>query len=79
MTEEILHSAGARSPFAFSGGMDEQTLRRYTARAVTYQTLCDCETDIDEGLRLITHIGAKFIGRAAHFSWKGNWTREQIE
>lgn len=68
-----------RSPFYFQGSMDEQTLRRYTARAVTYQTLCDCETDIEEGLRLVTHVGAKFIGRAAHFSWKGNWTREQIE
>ena len=80
MAEETRQGAYTeRSPFYFQGSMDEQTLRRYTARAVTYQTLCDCETDIEEGLRLVTHVGAKFIGRAAHFSWKGNWTREQIE
>ncbi|MBQ8752950.1 MAG: hypothetical protein IJZ13_07595 [Clostridia bacterium] len=67
------------SPFYFNGSMDEVTLRRYAARAVTYQTLCDCEVDIDEGIRLVTNVGAKYIGRAAHFSWKGHQSLEWVE
>lgn len=67
------------SLYAFDGTMDEVTLRRYAARAVTYLPLCDHDATLDEGIRLLKHIGAKFIGRSAMYSWLGHMTHEQVE
>lgn len=67
------------SPFYFDGSMSEAVLRRYVSRAVTFQTLSVYDPLFEESLRLITNIGAKFIGRAAHFSWAPHLTYEQVE
>jgi len=61
-----------QSPYYFNGSMDEVTLRRYMSRAVTYLPLCDHEATLKEGIRLILNVGAKFIGRAAMYSWSGH-------
>ena len=67
------------SPYFFRGSMDEVTLRRYAAKAVTYLPLCSDDAAIDEGIRMILNIGAKFVGRAAMFSWNGHMSREQVD
>ncbi|MBQ4153440.1 MAG: hypothetical protein IJD11_03695, partial [Oscillospiraceae bacterium] len=70
--------ADAATSFTFSNGkMSKEVLRSYLSRAVTHQSLG--AFDIDEELRMLKNIGAKFIGRAHHFSWAGNLTAAQIE
>ena len=67
------------SPFYFYGSMSEAVLRRYLSRAVTHQPLSIYDPSFDESIRLIKNIGAKFIGRAAHFSWTRHMSLEQVE
>jgi len=67
------------SPFYFNGSMTESVLRRYVSRAVTLSTLSVKDPLFEENLRLIKNTGAKYIGRAAHFSWAGHMSLEQVE
>ena len=67
------------SPFYFDGSMTESVLRRYLSRAVTHQMLCIGDPLFEEDLRMVRNVGAKFIGRAAHFSWMGNLSEQQVE
>jgi len=67
------------SPFYFNGSMSEEVLRHYVSRAVTHQPLSIYDPLFDESMRMIKNIGAKFIGRAAHFSWTKHMTYEQVE
>lgn len=67
------------SQFYFNGSMSEAVLRRYVSRAVTHQPLSVYDPLFDEAIRMIKNIGAKFIGRAAHFSWTPHMSFEQVE
>ncbi|MEM7393994.1 MAG: hypothetical protein AAF492_16770, partial [Verrucomicrobiota bacterium] len=66
-------AAAADSPYAFSGSMPESVLRQYLGRAVTHAGLLASSADpttqtLDDDIRMLTRIGAKFIGRSA-FVW----------
>ncbi len=69
--------------FEFSGTMSKDVLRNYLSRAVTLQGFCaENESEdilFEEDLRMIRRVGAKFIGRAAYYSWGGNMSNAQIE
>ena len=70
--------------FTFSNGeMTKEILGNYLSRAVSFQGIC-VENEVkdplfDEDLRMIQRIGAKFIGRAAYYSWGGNMDESQID
>lgn len=59
--------------YSFEGKMSREVLEKYLSRAVTHAGLCashpspETSTRIDD-IRMLTKIGAKFIGRAA-FVW----------
>ena len=67
------------NPFYFDGSMSEETLLCYVSRAVTHQTLCTGDPLFNEDIRMIKNIGAKYIGRAAHFSWAAGMNTEKLE
>lgn len=74
--------ADSRS-FTFSGSMSQKVLRSYCAHAVTLSGFCAeglaADDKFDEDLRMIRSIGAKFIGRAAYYSWSGVLSQKQVE
>ena len=79
-----LTQADAATSFTFSNGkMSKEVLRSYASRAITHQgfTITNATPNpiFEEDLRMIRRIGAKYIGRAAFYSWGGNMTAEQIE
>ncbi|MBP5274154.1 MAG: hypothetical protein ILO36_04370, partial [Abditibacteriota bacterium] len=62
------------------GRMDKETLRAYCSRAVSCLDLVTGEDDVfEEDLRMLLNIGAKYIGRAATYSWSGNMSYAAIE
>lgn len=61
------------SRFQFSGPIQEEVLEAYLSRAVTHAGLLSSSADpstayFDDDLRMLTGLGAKFIGRAT-FAW----------
>jgi hypothetical protein len=68
-TEESIPT-GISSAYSFNGRIPESVLHRYLSRAITQGELCQTPADADfyENIRMLRHIGAKFIGRAA-FVW----------
>jgi hypothetical protein len=59
--------------FRFRGTMSQQVLMNYLSRAVTHLGLCASSPEestayLDDDLRMLTSIGARFIGRAA-YAW----------
>ena len=74
--------ADSRS-FTFSGSMSRNVLRSYCAHAVTLSGFCaeglSADDKFDEDLRMIRAVGAKFIGRAAYYSWSGVMSQKQVE
>ena len=69
--------------FQFDSIMSKEVLGNYLSRAVTLQGFCVENNSEDllfeEDLRMIRRVGAKFIGRAACYSWGGNMNNTQIE
>ena len=70
--------------FTFSNGsMTKEVLRNYCSRAVTCAGFCaeglSEDPIFEEDLRMLRRIGAKYIGRAAYYSWSGNMSTAQIE
>ncbi len=65
----------AASPdYEFQGSISRTVLENYLARAVTHAGLCASSPEpttrfFDDDLRMLTRLGAKFIGRAA-FAWE---------
>lgn len=60
----------AEPPADFDGSISREVLEQYLARAVTHTPLCGSDTEpvnryLDDDIRMLTRIGAKFIGRAA--------------
>ena len=78
-----VETEAATSIFTFDGTMSKETLRAYCSRAVTLQGFCVENTTPDpifeEDLRMIRRIGAKYIGRAALYSWGGHMSWEQVQ
>ena len=64
--------------FTFNGTMSQEVLRSYCAHAVTLSDFCIAE-NFEENLRMVLNTGAKFIGRAAMYSWSGNMSWTQIQ
>lgn len=72
------NSTNNSSPYDFNGEISETVLRNYLSKAVTHAELCthpdymqDGENPcIDDDVRMLDNIGAKFIGRA-FFRWGG--------
>ena len=57
----------------FDGSMSRQVLESYLARSVTHAGLCASSPEaptscLNDDIRMLTGIGAKFVGRAA-YSW----------
>ena len=50
--------------FDFDGSMSRQTLECYLSRSITMAHLLQGNGYIDDNLRMLKHIGAKFVGRA---------------
>ncbi|MHB8962404.1 MAG: hypothetical protein ACYC5K_04545 [Saccharofermentanales bacterium] len=73
----------AASSFYFRDTMSESVLRQYVSRAVTLSGLCSVgiEEDpiIEEDIRMLLRTGAKYIGRAAYYSWSGELNDREIE
>ncbi len=65
------------------GPMSEDDLRHFVSHAVTLAGLCveglDEDPIFEDNLRMISSIDARFIGRAAYYSWTGDMTARQIE
>jgi hypothetical protein len=65
--------------FTFKNTMTKEVLRNYASRAVTAADLCSNDFIFNEDLRMLRRIGAKYIGRAASYSWSGYLSSAQIE
>ncbi len=50
--------------YKFSKKISREVLENYLERSITMQRMLTGEGNFDDNLRMITHIGAKFIGRA---------------
>ena len=66
-------SAAGRRNYAFDTTISRRVLENYLDRAVTHAGLCASSADpttktIDDDIRMLTGIGAKFVGRSA-FAW----------
>jgi len=70
--------------FTFSDGqMTKEVLRSYCSRAVTLAGFCvennAADPIFEEDLRMLCRIGAKYVGRAAYYSWGGHMSWDQIQ
>src|SRR5438552_13039659 len=50
--------------FRFDGKMSRQVLENYLSRAITMEGLLNGRGDLDDNIRMLKSIGAKFIGRS---------------
>lgn len=63
--------AGAQNPdYKFSGKISQQVLENYLDKSITMQRMLTGEGNFDDNLRMMKHIGVKFIGRAV-CQWGG--------
>ncbi len=67
-------SAAGQLNYKFDGTISRAVLENYLSRAVTHAGLCSSCSDpttvtLDDDIRMLTDIGAKFVGRAA-FAWE---------
>ena len=63
-SDELTKSASLHNNFTFSRMISREVLENYLSRAVTAQDVVKSDT-LDDDIRMLTNIGAKFIGRAA--------------
>jgi hypothetical protein len=66
-------AGAAADDYAFDGKIPRRVLENYLSRAVTHAGLCACHPEsttktLDDDIRMLKSIGAKFAGRAA-FVW----------
>ena len=74
--------SSANKSFTFNGSMSKEVLRNYASRAVTSWIVLEGNTPdpiFEEDLRMHRRIGAKYIGRAASFSWSGNMNKSMVD
>ena len=50
--------------YQFDGTIARQVLENYLSRSITMEGLLNGRGDLDDNTRMLTHIGAKFIGRS---------------
>ncbi len=77
-----LHMHAREGAFFFRGNMSKEVLRNYVSRAVTSILVMEnnqASPIFEEDLRMHLEIGAKYLGRAAYFSWGGNMSKEQVD
>lgn len=56
--------------YHFDGPVSREVLENYLARSITFSDLLTEKGDFDDNMRMLTHVGAKFIGRSV-FRWGG--------
>lgn len=74
--------AASDKNFTFKGSMSREVLRNYASRAVTSWIVLENNQPtpiFEEDLRMHLRIGAKYLGRAASFSWGGNLSKAQVD
>lgn len=72
-TTVTLAQTTKRASYMFSGSMSRHVLESYLSRSVTHSGLCASSPEtptscLTDDIRMLTAIGAKFVGRAA-YSW----------
>lgn len=64
------------TPYSFNGSMTKDVLLNYLSHTVTLEGLCiegwDHDPAFNEDMRMLTNIGAKYVARAASYSWTWN-------
>src|SRR5438045_283934 len=63
-------SAFASADYQFDGPISRQVLENYLDRSITMEGMVHGRSDIDDDLRMLKSMGAKFIGRGICF-WSG--------
>ena len=58
--------------YDFQGSMPRQVLENYLSRAITMMDLLTGRGDVDDNIRMLRHVGAKFAGRTVYL-----WGSEQ--
>jgi hypothetical protein len=58
------NSTARPGSYQFDGKISRQVLDNYLSRSITMQNLLTGQGNLEDNIRMIKHIGAKFIGRA---------------
>ena len=61
---ENLHVDHPPSAYHFDTTMPREVLENYLSRAISMEGLLNGRGDLDDNIRMLKHIGAKFIGRS---------------
>jgi hypothetical protein len=62
--------------YNFDGKISRRVLENYLSRAITIQNLLTGQGNLQDNIRMINHIGAKFIGRAlCLWNAENNWSK----
>jgi hypothetical protein len=62
--------------YKFDGKISRRVLENYLSRAITMQNLLTGQGNLNDNIRMINHIGAKFIGRAlCLWNAEDNWSK----
>src|SRR5512140_2020849 len=56
--------APAQEAFRFDKSISREVLENYLSRAITMEGLLNGRGDLDDHIRMLKHVGAKFIGRS---------------
>ncbi len=68
---------GARRNYHFDGAISRAVLENYLARAITMSEFLHGQGNVDDNIRMLENIGAKFIGRAI-YRWGGEAGLENL-
>jgi hypothetical protein len=63
-------AAGQRDDFRFDRTMSREVLENYLARSITMMDLCTGKGDVNDNLRMLRNLGAKYAGRTM-YCWGG--------
>ncbi len=66
----VAGSAARAGDYGFDGAVSREVLESYLARSITFSDLLTEKGDFDDNMRMLTRVGAKFIGRSV-FRWGG--------
>src|SRR5512138_3470132 len=56
--------SGIAEPFSFDRKISREVLENYLARSITMEGLLNGRGDLDDNIRMLKSMGAKFIGRS---------------
>lgn len=62
----VFGSGTSRPPrdYRFDGTISRRVLENYLSRAITMEGLLNGRGDLHDNIRMLNHVGAKFIGRS---------------